>query len=160
MNAPFDVLRDFLEEEGLVYEQLEGELVYRVAWPSKFPSLTWTCYAQVDADWGQFVFYVLIPVRIAEDLRGVVAEYITRVNYGLRVGKLEMDFEDGELRYNSTLNFKGERLTGQWIRNAVFPAIRTVERYSPGFAGIIRGGKTAAQALTEIEGKQNADQNG
>ena len=72
------------------------------------------------------------------------------MNYGLRVGNFEMDFEDGELRYRSVISFKDERLTQNWIRNAILPAISTVDRYAPGFAKIIRGGKTAAEAFAEV----------
>jgi len=76
---------------------------------------------------------------------------LTRVNYGLRVGNFEMDFEDGELRYKSVISFKNERLTQNWIRNAILPAISTVDRYAPCFAKIIRGGKIAAEAFAEVE---------
>jgi len=149
IHPAFLELQSLLDAQNLKYEQVDDELVYQVRYPAKFMPLT--CFAQIDPDWEQFAFYVLIPIRVREDLRLVIAEYLTRVNYGLRVGNFEMDFEDGELRYKSVISFKDERLTQNWIRNAVLPAISTVDRYAPGFAKIIRGGKTAAEAFAEVE---------
>ncbi len=148
-HPAFLELQRFLDAQHLEYAQVENELVYQVRYPAKFIPLT--CFAQIDPDWEQFAFYVLIPIQVREDLRLVIAEYLTRVNYGLRVGNFEMDFEDGELRYRSVISFKDERLTQNWIRNAILPAISTVDRYAPGFARIIRGGKSAAEAFAEVE---------
>ncbi len=148
-HPAFLELQRFLDAQNLKYEQVDDELVYKVRYPAKFMPLT--CFAQIDPDREQFAFYVLIPIRVREDLRLVFAEYLTRVNYGLRVGNFEMDFEDGELRYKSVLSFKDEQLTQNWIRNAILPAISTVDRYAPGFAKILRGGKSAAEAFAEVE---------
>ena len=145
----FTEVKSFLDERNLSYEQVEDKLIYRIKYPAKFMPLT--CFAQVAPEWGHFLFYVLIPIKVTESLRLVIAEYLTRVNYGLCVGNFEMDFEDGELHYKSVISFKNESLTQNWIRNAIVPAINTVDKYSPGFARIIRSGKTATEAFMEIE---------
>ena len=41
------------------------------------------------------------PVNVKESARPAVAEYLTRINYGLKVGNFEMDFSDGKVRYKS-----------------------------------------------------------
>ncbi len=148
-HPAFLELQRFLDAQHVDYAQVENELVYQVRYPAKFLPLT--CFAQIDPNWEQFAFYVLLPIRVREDLRLVFAEYLTRVNYGLRVGNFEMDFADGEVRYKSVISFKDEPLTQTWIRNAILPAISTVDRCAPGFAKIIRGGKTAAEAFAEVE---------
>lgn len=148
IHPAFLELQCFLDRLKLSYEQVENELVLRIRYPAKFVPLT--CFAQIDPEWQQFVFYVLIPIKVTEDLRLAIAEYLTRVNYGLRIGNFEMDYEDGELRYKSAVSFKNEQLTQNWIENAVLPAISTVDRYSPGFVKMIRSGKTAAEAFAEI----------
>lgn len=148
-HPAFLELQRFLDAQNLTYEQVDNELVYQVRYPAKFIPLT--CFAQIDPDWEQFAFYILIPIRVSEDLRLVIAEYLMRVNHGLRVGNFEMDFEDGELRYKSVISFKNEQLTQNWIQNAILPAISTVDRYAPGFAKIIRGGKSAAEAFADVE---------
>ena len=43
----------------------------------------------------------MLPTHVREDKRDVVCRYITRANYGLRNGNLEMDLDDGEVRYKT-----------------------------------------------------------
>lgn len=43
-------------------------------------------------------------LQVPEELRPGVAEFITRANYGLIRGNFEMDFNDGELRYKTTIS--------------------------------------------------------
>ena len=45
-----------------------------------------------------------------EEMRVPMAEFLTRANYGLRIGNFEMDFEDGEVRYKSSVDFEGIEL--------------------------------------------------
>ena len=43
------------------------------------------------------------PIKATEDVRPQVAEYLTRANYGMKIGKFEMDMNDGEVRYQAIL---------------------------------------------------------
>ena len=66
-----------------------------------------------------------------------------------------MDFNDGEIRYKSSLDFEDETLTPQLIKLAVYPAVQTLDRYLPGLMAVIYGGKTPAEAVAEIEGNED-----
>lgn len=44
------------------------------------------------------IMTVTFPVRVPEDARGVVGEFILRANYGAKRGIGEMDHNDGEVR--------------------------------------------------------------
>ena len=48
------------------------------------------------------LFLTYLPMKVEEDKRAAVAEYLTRANYGLHVGNFEMDMTDGEVRYKTT----------------------------------------------------------
>jgi len=43
--------------------------------------------------------------------RGAVAEFINRANYGIIIGNFEMDFADGEIRYKTSIDVQGDKLT-------------------------------------------------
>ena len=102
-------------------------------------------------DLEQFVFYVLAPVKAPEALRPAVAEFITRANYGLRIGNFELDYLDGELRYKSSLDFEGVALTPVLINSAIYPAVQTMDRYLPGLMEVIYGDRPPAAAVAAIE---------
>ena len=84
-------------------------------------------------------------------MRLAVAEYITRANYGLRIGNFELDFDDGEVRYKSSLDFESVELTPGLIRNTIYPAVQTMDRYLPGVLSVVFGGKSAEEAIAAIE---------
>ena len=105
----------------------------------------------------QFLFYVGCSTRAPEDRRVAVMEYITRANYGLRIGAFEFDYSDGEVRFRSAVDFEGGDLTDNLIRNTIAPAIHTVERYMGGLMQVMFGGASPREAIEAIEGvPQNA----
>jgi len=145
----FETLSQFLTEDDWYPQQLEDKTIYRMGFPGN--NGQFTCFAQVRTDLEQFLFYAIAPVKVPEELRLAVAEFVTRANYGLRIGNMEMDFRDGEVRYKSSLDFEGETLTPQLIKLAIYPAVQTLDRYLPGLMAVIYGGKTPAEAVTEVE---------
>lgn len=147
--AAFATLGEFLEKDGWYPQRLEGRTIYRAYFSGKngqFP-----CFAQIVVSLEQFIFYCVATVHVPEELRLAVAEYITRANYGLRIGNFEMDYGDGEVRYKSSLDFEGVTLTPTLIRNTIYPAVTTMDRYLPGLMKVIYGGRTPYEAIEEIE---------
>ena len=145
----FGTLGQFLTEDDWYPQQLEEKTIYRVGFSGTNGQLT--CFAQIRVELEQFLFYAVAPVKVPEELRPAIAEFITRANYGLRIGNFEMDFNDGEVRYKSSLDFEGQTLTPQLIKLAIYPAVQTLDRYLPGLMAVIYGGKTPAEAVAEIE---------
>ena len=121
----FATLGQFLKEDEWHPQQLEERYIYRMGFSGKNGNTT--CYAQVRVDLDQFLFYVLAPVKAPEEARPAVAEFITRANYGMRIGNFEMDYSDGEVRYKSSLDFEGTTLSPEWIKHAIYICVL----YSP-----------------------------
>jgi len=67
----------------------------------------WPCYAQAHGDQDRYVFYSVIPVTAPEDRRIAVAELLTRANYGMLIGNFELDLDDGEIRYKTSIDMEG-----------------------------------------------------
>jgi hypothetical protein len=145
----FQTLGDFLTEDGWHPQPMEDRRIYRMGFSGENGQVA--CYAQIRVDLEQFLFYVMCPVKAPEEKRLAMAEFIARANYGLRIGNFELDFSDGEVRYKSSLDFENVTLEPQLIRNAIYPAVQTMDRYLPGLMGVIYGNKTPAEAVAEIE---------
>jgi hypothetical protein len=145
----FATLQRFLEEDGWHPRQLEDNTIFRVVFGGQNGQTIG--YARILVDLEQFLFYVVAPSKAPEERRAAVGEFVTRANYGLRIGNFEMDLNDGEVRYKSSLDFEGTSLTPELIRNAIYPAVQTMDRYLPGLMSVIYGGQTAAEAIAMIE---------
>lgn len=147
----FQALGSFLTQDNWHPKQIDDKYIYRVAYGGK--NGQYACFAQIRTDLEQLIFYVMIPVKAPPEKRAALAEFITRANYGLRIGNFEMDFSDGEVRYKSSLDFAGVELTPRLIENTIYPAVSTCDRYQPGIMQIIYGNISPVEAIAEIESK-------
>lgn len=145
----FETLRAFLEEDGWYPQQIGDRNVYRVFFSGNNGDLR--CYAKIDVKLQIFIFYAFAPIKVPEEMRPIVAEYVTRANYGLRIGNFELDYRDGEVRYKSSLDFEGDTLTPSLIRNATYAAVQTMDNYLDGLMHVTFGTKIPEQAIKDIE---------
>ena len=149
MQTPFEILGQFLEDDGWHPSRLEDKTIYRVGF--KGSNGDQRCYAQIRDDLQQFLFYAVAPVKAPEETRPAVAEFITRANYGMRIGNFELDYSDGEVRYKSSIDYEDTVLTPTLIKNTIYPAVQTMDRYMQGLMKVIYGGRQPAEAIDEIE---------
>ncbi len=145
----FATLGEFLEQDGWYPQRLESGHAYRMGFAGRNGKLT--CYVQVHMRFEQLLFYAVAPFNVPDAQRARVAEFIARANYGLRIGNFELDFSDGEIRYKSSLDFEGVRLNDGLIRNCIYPAVQTLDRYLPGLMRVMYAEVTPETAVLEIE---------
>jgi hypothetical protein len=146
----FLLLGNFLEQDGWHPQRLEDRFVYGMLVNGKNGDIR--CYAHIRMDLEQFIFYAVSPIKAGDEVRRDVAEFITRANFGLRIGNFELDYMDGSVRYKSSLDFEGEILTAGLIRNAIYSAVRTMDDYLGGLMRVIFAGLTPLEAIQEVEG--------
>lgn len=151
----FELLTTYLDDNEWFPRRIEGKHAYSMSYSGK--NGDFRCYAIIRVDLEEFLFYAVAPVKVAEEVRNAVAEYITRANYGLRIGNFELDYSDGEVRYKSSLDFEGMALMPEFIRNTIYPAVHTMDRYLPGLLRVSYGGATPREAIEEIEGSAVED---
>ena len=69
----------------------------------------------------------------------------------LRVHRALIRFADGEVRYKSSVDFEGSTLSPVLIRNTMYPAVQTMDRYWPGIMSVVYGGRSPEEAITAVE---------
>lgn len=144
------VVAAFLEGQGWAHEQLPGGVV--MSFPFQGDEERWVCYAQAQEEHQRVTFYSVCPFNIPAEQRLAAAEFITRVNYGLIVGNFELDLDDGELRFKTSLDVKGATLTQALVERAVVPNLHAMNTYLPGLAAIVGGNfGTPAALVARIE---------
>jgi hypothetical protein len=128
-----DSIRDALiavrDRKGWTLEQLPDKLIWRTEAAGE--QQRYTCYAQIDPELGQLVFYGIVPHTVAEEDRVEAAVAVTGVNYGLAIGKFELDLRDGELRYSTGIDVTGTRLDPVVLERMVDIALEMLDAYTP-----------------------------
>ena len=112
----------------------------------------WNCFALVREEQFEFIFYSGCAAHAPEEKRPAMAEFLTRANYGMWIGNFEMDYNDGEIRYKTSIDVEGAELTPALIHNAVYANVGTMNRYLPGIMSVIFADVNPADAIKKIEG--------
>lgn len=155
MAGIFSKLIDFMEEEEWKYEIVEGETVLRFNFKGSAGRLL--CYADVEEEKDWLIFYSYLPVNAPAEKMPVMAEFITRANRGMRIGNFELDFEDGEIRYKTSIDIEGGELTNKMIDNLLRANLSTMNRYFPGMMELIYSDKPPKDLIQKIEGAEEAE---
>lgn len=152
MAGIFSRLIDFMEEEDWKYEILEGETVLRFNFKGRSGRLL--CYADVEESKGWLIFYSYLPVNAPADKMVAMAEFVTCANRGMRIGNFELDFEDGEIRYKTSIDIEGGELASKMIHNLLQANLSTMDRYFSGIMEIIYTEKSPKELIQKIEGSE------
>jgi len=126
---------DFFTEDDWPYTKIKGEPVLRMAFQGE--NGKWTCYAKARVEQEQFVFYSVCPVNAPENKRLAIAEFLTRANSGMIIGNFELDFADGEIRYKTSIDVKGDILSFELIKQLVYVNVTMMDEYLPGIMSVI-----------------------
>lgn len=145
----FDQLITFFTNDDWSFTRLQGEPVLYTAIQGKHGE--WNCFAQIRADRAQFVFYSICPIVVPEEQRFTIAEFLTRANSGLILGNFELDFEDGEIRYKTSIDVTDDWLSQALIKQLVYANVSMMDEYLPGIRSVIAGETTPIAAIHHIE---------
>lgn len=150
MGRIFDAMRAFFDSDDWKYTLLEERPTLQLGFSGEHAN--WNCFAQAREQHEQMVFYSLSPMNVPAERRAAVAEFMTRANYGLVIGNLEMDYADGEVRFKTSIDAEGVPLDPQLVRQVVYPNVLTFDRYLKGLLAVAFGAQEPLAALNAIEG--------
>jgi len=145
----FEEIVNFFEEDGWPFVQIEGEPLLQMVFQGE--NGKWACYAKARDDQEQFVFYSVCPVNTPDSKRLAVAEFLTRANSGMIIGNFEMDFEDGEIRYKTSIDVEDDSLSCALIKRLVYANVMMMDAYLPGIMSVTYGDVTPLDAIAQIE---------
>lgn len=150
-NYILEAIIEFFTEDDWTFTKLQGQSILQVVCQGE--NGRWNCYAQAREDQAQFVFYSIYPEVAPEGKRLTMAEFLTRANYGLIIGNFEMDFNDGEIRYRTSIDVEGDFLTTDLVKQLVYANVMMMDRYSPGIQAVLSGTMSPEAAISQIEGQ-------
>ncbi len=145
----FEEMVNFFKEDEWPFVQIEANQILEMVFHGE--NGEWKCYAQAREEEKQFVFYSLCPVKVPKRKRRAVGEFMSRANYGMIIGNFELDFTDGEIRYKTSIDVEGDRLTSALIRQLVDANVTMMDKYLPGINLVIDGEASPEDAIAQIE---------
>jgi hypothetical protein len=149
MPALLDQLITFFEEDDWRYDPLDDAPGIHATFFGD--TSQWQCYAFAREDTAQCAFYSVLPVSVPPEKMPAAAEFITRANSGMMIGNFEMNYDDGEVRYKTSIDVRGDKLTFALIKQMVYANCGTMGRYLPGLMAVIFTDISPLDAIAKVE---------
>lgn len=143
------VIKQYFEQDGLTYRQVD-ERMLQAGFQGKHLSYQMMVFSHEQQH--RAVFYAVVPLRVPQEQRLVVAEYLCRVNFSVMIGNFELDIERGDVRYKTSVDVEGGELTVGMVKTLLHINLSTADKYVRGLIGILYRELTPAQAIAELEG--------
>lgn len=142
------IVASLLEERVSFHEEREQ---HRVLIDYASPAGAWSTYAVAFDQSRQVAVYGVLPFAVDAEQRPAIVELITRLNFGQIVGNFEIDLDDGEVRFKTSLDFEDAELTTPLLRQLVRANIAMMEHHLQAFVAVAVGKVSVAAALAAIE---------
>jgi hypothetical protein len=133
----FERLKAVFTEEGLSFSEIQPLPVLLTELDT--PSGTWKLYAHAVEERELILLYSICPLTVPPEKRAEMASFLTRANYGLALGNFELDFEDGEIRYKTSLTVESGDVSPTLVRRLAQVNGLAMERYLPSIAAVVTG---------------------
>lgn len=133
-----DTLRRVLAEIGWAEGADETGTSYRIDLGAPHVPLAGVVVS-IDPDAQCLVVLANFSPPALPERRDDVARYITRVNWDLLLGNFEMDYDHGDVRFRSSVDFTGGELKDATLRRAILTAMEIVEAHAETLSAVIDG---------------------
>ena len=98
------------------------------------------------------ISYAMSPINVPEEKRQAASEFIVRANYGMKVGTLELDMSDGEIRNRTYIIAKDALPNLADVEKCVDFSFLVLDHYGKGLLPMIYGNLTPEAAVKLVEG--------
>jgi hypothetical protein len=160
MGTIYDVMEAFFKQDEWPATKLENQPAMSMNFLGK--NGRWSCYTRVEEEKQIILFYSYCPVKAPEEKRPILADFLTRANYGLYIGNFEMDYNDGEVRFKTSLDVEGNKsvaeegkepteLSFALMKRLVYDNVGVMDKYLPGVMSVIYGGASPTEAIAKVE---------
>jgi hypothetical protein len=149
MTAAYEELIHLFDQREIGYSTGEGQAIRT---DLRGEVATYRVVARVEDDIDLFQVFGYSPLRVPEGCRPAVAETLTRANYGLRIGKFEMDMDDGELRFQVAQILVHDTLGEDVIDRMIGTTINMLDMYLPAVLSVIYANELPQDAVRRVEG--------
>ena len=138
----------YLDSQNWKYTVKDGFMEFGMGIKSKIGN----CRIVVVPGEKEIQSYAFCPIKASKDTYANVVEYITRANYGLKVGKFEFDYRDGEVRYQTCLPSRDGTPSLQEVEFIVDLPMLMLQKYGDGLAKNLMGFGDPEKDVAEVEG--------
>ena len=145
-------IRNFLiaDDWNFDFDEEKGIFRFGVNVSSKLKHVNY--FVPVHSD--SYTVYAISPIGADSDDPSAIREmaaFLSRANYGLRIGNFELDCNDGEIRFKVFTSCDDIIPSREMVKTSIVIPAMMFERYAPGILSVIFTGESAEDAIKKCE---------
>lgn len=140
-----NIIKDFLKKQDWQFTQVEGKNILLFGISGK--NGNFQCIADLIEEENKFIFFSVCGANTPTNKRKETIELLNVLNYKLFFGNFEMEIQDGEIRFRTSLLFNHIELNVDIIEEIVMSNIITMDKSLPSIMGLLFGEITVEKAL-------------
>lgn len=127
-NMPmFERFKEYLKAVELNYSVVENETTIMFRYTSKG---NYQCIIDIDEQDKVILVYTILGSLVTIDKRNRISQLLTKINYGLRIGNFEMDYDDGQIRYKTSIDYEGIKdFDDSFVENLILINLTTTDKF-------------------------------
>jgi hypothetical protein len=134
----FDRVAGYLDAQDWTYTAHQENAYFTMSCRIKDASVRVVLDVYEAEDWCRVLAYSTYPVYVPEKKRVAVADALTRTNYSMIYGNLEMDFKDGEVRVRTVV--EGEtQMSDAMIERVLNSNLGTADKFFAPIMAVVFG---------------------
>ncbi len=148
MTTAFEELVRLFDERDIGYSTSDDQVLRT---DLRGDAAMYRVIARVEADSDLFQVFGYSPIRVPDGCRPAIAEAVARANYGLRLGKFELDLDDGDLRFQTAQIMTGDSVGEEVIDRMISATLNMLDTYFPAFMSVIYANELPKDAVERVE---------
>jgi hypothetical protein len=122
-NSPMIIAKQFFFQKKHPFEEVDKQTLRTEI---KRQGNTWLVIVHHNPEMDTTMVYSVLPERIAQEYRSKVATFLVDTNFHLGIGAFEMDINDGEVRFRTSIAHSGHPLDLNMFQNLFLINIQTM----------------------------------
>lgn len=155
MGLLTDVVRAWAQENftepKLTIKDDGNRATFRYTASGDQEAFSYSAYFEVDEPKDLLAFFLYAPVSVPVARRAAVAEALARLNRDTTLGHIDLDMEDGELRYRTAIDVEGGTLSPTMLHNIHGAGVRALDRVLPILMAIAYANVPPALAIAQAD---------
>lgn len=153
MKKVADVIKSFFEKNEWNYDVLDDEniIISKINMGNAIGSVKIAICIGED----NYIVYSVLNSKVEKKYFSEVSEFLHRANYGLRNGNFEMDYNDGEVRYKTYVNFENIDISEEMVATSIVVGVLMINKYGKGLLKIMIGEGNPQECIQECEDDKN-----
>ena len=147
----YQAVKRYLESKKWKFQEIEGKTIIHFGVNANNGKID--CVVDVREEKNQLIFLSYSTVQAFKNKTNNIAEFISRVNYGLVIGDFELNYDTGKIRFKTSMFYDDLfDISEKLIENIIITNLFMMDTYLPGIMSVLYGSLSPIKAIAEIEG--------